>query len=211
MDLSKEFNGVISKIKKQCNNDPKIILEKVIPTANSPGVGELNTVVLWNASRWTAKEDNYEWIELTFPQKYLFPSSYSIRANFNSDYCFAKRWSVYGIKEGDENNMKKWRNIGNSTYSDNSSFCRRLNTNGICKTPGVGTYKLNITHQKEGFRSIRWVLREGSCKNTSILAMSAIEIYGKLVATRFKEVDAIPKVVTTNVQLILQLIIISVS
>ena len=209
MELTSEFNGIISKIKKENNNDPSKILEIVKPTANGNYAGDPITTVLWNASRWTAKLEDYQWFQLTFSQRFLFPKSYTIRANFGANYCFAKKWSVYGIRLGDEENPQKWKIIGNSTYTDNSSFCRSLDSSKNCNGPGIGTYKLNTTRQVEGFRSIRLVLNEGSCGKTQALGFSAIEVYGRLTKIRYKEVDAVRWTRRTNMMLILVMIIIS--
>ena len=173
-----KLNGIIYKLKRKYNNE--YILSKLVkPLSSRNAQGSVNEVVTWDLYRYQAGYDALEkaWIQLSFPLGLIYPTAYSMRG-VNTARCFCNQWKVYGIHEGDESTETNWELLGENRSSE-STYCKIVDIYNYCNDTGVGTYTMN---SKKGFKHLRW-MNDGSCGSScgvKFLAVSAIDIYGKL-------------------------------
>ena len=113
------LNGIIYKL-KQTLTDDIIISDYVTPSSIRDQIGQKNELITWSDSEYQAgpgSASNCPWIQLTFPNHYMYPTAYSMRGVLKG-HCIATSWHIYGIYENDEDNEKNWELLGVNDTSE---------------------------------------------------------------------------------------------
>ena len=189
-----EFKGITYALKRIYNITDPIESNFIIPSAKGSRYGHAETLVLWNEIVFGDILSKDSWIELTFPNRFVFPTAYSFRGPSSKSgtfgYCYAKSWDVYGIHEDDEDKPNKWSFLGSNDVNQSSTFCKKLTESSQqCDDSSIGTFKLKRRRSKIGYRHIRWIMKEGGGKNCSAwaLTVSGIDIYGTLSTSKISK------------------------
>lgn len=180
-----ELNGIIYLLKSNFSIDP-IINSYVIPSA-SVSSSSTSSLVYWNVTNYQIRGSsrNLPWVQLSFPNRYIFPSAYSMRGVFqvNNRFSHAKSWNVYGIHEGAENNEEKWDLLATNNTSE-STYCNLVDEDGYCEDNRTGTFTLKPLPSSRGYRSLRWKYKTGSPSTNYYFSTSGLDVYGILSSSQ---------------------------
>ena len=155
LTVQNELNGIISKL-KQTYSDDEIIANYATPSSIHDITGNSKELITWEYFRYMAgagSASNYPWIQLYFPNGYIYPTAYSMRGNTNTP-CFCKEWNVYGIHEGDINTEGNWELLGQNDTSQ-SIYCVK-DSSSYCNDARVGTFTMKSMISNRGYKYIRW-------------------------------------------------------
>jgi hypothetical protein len=173
-----QLNGIIYKLKNELKVDP-INDNYVIPSSINAAHNNLNTLVNWDAeysSHGPGSSTNQPWVQLSFPNRYIFPTAYSIRGSSSGSW-FSTEWYVYGIQEGDENAENRWDLLSTNKNTE-SIYCITVGSNGECYDLRVGTFNIQNISTK-GYRHLRW-RQKTSCCGGYYFSTTGIDVYGTL-------------------------------
>ena len=176
-----ELKGIIYKLKQKFD-DEIIIRDYVYPSAFKDYPNLKNeTLVKWNYYQYMSgpgSQTNLPWIQLSFPNCFIFPTAYSLRGVNNGASCYSKSWDVYGIHDGDENKGKEsWELLGANDTSQ-STYC--VTTSSYCNSLNIGSFTLKPMQSSVGFKHLRWVSRETAGCTNYYMTTSAVDVYGTL-------------------------------
>ena len=174
------LSGIINEIKTKYNFSNPIKNGMIIPTSSKEELGDVGTVVLWNENVFrTRLEGDNIYVQLMFPNRYLFINAYSLRGiydeeHYNRDY--AKKWRVEGFNVGEEDDRRKWTLLAENTSSE-GDYC---GTGMYCQSLNIATFTTKRINR--GFRYIRWTATASSNPGSYLnFATSGIDVYGKLI------------------------------
>ena len=177
------LKGIIYKLKNELSISNPITSNYVIPSTSGKSIYNVDTLVLWDSSGYqTAGINNGKpWIQLEFPNRYVFPNAYSMRGVKDASWCYANQWKVFGIYEDDILNENDWILLGLNDTTE-APYCNNLNSQNNCNDFNVGTFKMKKISLKKGFRFLRWVYERSNdyCGTCHYFAASALDIYGTL-------------------------------
>ena len=178
-----QLNGIFNYIKKKIGvND----LESTgIVTLSSSGTsyGKLKNIISWDGVAWASTFSSDSWFEITFPNHFVLPHSYSMGAPYfctetgTGSYYYQKEWKVYGYNDWDDENQ--WTLIGD--HDNSNGFCKNAGTS--CREDTTTTFYLQ--RNNKWFKHIRWVLVTPSYFRGPRMTTGGIEIYGALSKTPF--------------------------
>jgi len=170
------LNGIIYKLKNDLKIDP-ISKNYVEVLSMGTRTGNINSLIAWNGT-FSTSFDSKSWFQLTFPERYVFPTHYSFKGP-GDGWCFALEWNVYGIYEGDQSNSNKWVLLAsNNAY--NSNFCS--GHTDYTYGSSVGLFSLTYTNSQTGFRAIRWITSKSSTSCSSpCFTLGGLDIFGTLM------------------------------
>lgn len=169
-------DGIINEIRTKYGISNPIDAGIVIPTASSTqaSYGSIETVVLWNSFGWDTNKESAPYLQICFPNRYVFASSYSIRGINRIDY-YQKAWSVHGFNANEESVESKWMKLAQHNANE-TNFCGGLN---YCASTAVSSY--SIKSLNKGFQCIRWTGIESSEPSSNFrFVASGVELYGAL-------------------------------
>ena len=174
-----ELKGIIYQIINKYNIANPLTNNIIELNSSITQNGDRNTVVLWNQYWQTfLKKPNEVFIQMKFPGRYLFPSGYSMKGTEIGRH-YAKKWSLQGFNEGDENNRNNWELLNENTAAE-GGYCKNVE---VCVTGDVASY--SVSQRTKGYRYLRWTSIESSTSNGDIhFATSEIEIYGVLSSNK---------------------------
>ena len=183
-----ELKGIIYEIKQKYGITDPIKSNIVLASSNGNNENTHDVVVLWNKNSWQSKAAENPWVQLDFPKNYIRPTAYSMRGvKPNDQRCFATKWDVFGICEGDEKYSAKWIKLASNSSSE-TDFCK-ITIQNACFDIRVGTYNIGQIKSNKRFKHIRFVLTD-TCNNPACVgtnnhnfATSGIDVYGTLYAS----------------------------
>ena len=176
-----EFRGIFYQLKNKYHiADP--IRDGVYPSSFGTEFGNIGTLVMWNETKWRTDQDKNAYAMLSFPDRKIIPTAYSMRG-IKGGYTFQVKWIVYGITN--ENLFKDpsyWDILSDDDYIG-SNFCQELNNDGWCDYLSISTFQMNkINHSYKAYSHIRFVQKEGKDDSNPRFAASGIDIYGTLIS-----------------------------
>lgn len=175
-----KLDGIIYVLKNKYKIDP-IVENFVVPSANE-NVNTVNSLVYWNVSGFQipGSSTNLPWVQLSFPNRYIFPTAYSMGSPYKSGaiFSFAKVWDVYGIYENDESNEVNWKLLKTDDTSE-STYCVYL-SGDMCNDNRTGTFVLRQNYLRKGFKHLRWRLKVQSPSSNYYFSTSGLDVYGTL-------------------------------
>ena len=179
-----DLKGIIYKIVNSLGVSDPIASNLVVPAASGTYAGNVSTLVLWDLKSFqTAGTTGKPWVQLEFPKRYIFPSAYSMRgiAPGENGGCFANKWKVYGIYEGDIDVPDYWVALGINDTTE-APYCNKISIYNNCNDFNVGTFTMRRISLEKGFRYIRWVFESSisNCGQMHYFATSALDVYGTL-------------------------------
>ena len=183
-----QLKGIIDKLMNTYQISDPVASNIVVPSSVGDYVNSaqanVKTIVLKDKEYYGTTWGAGAWIQLTFPNRFIFPTAYSLKSTTGS-WSYAKAWNVYGIHAGDENkDVSKWDLLGSNRTSE-SIYCNPADRNGRCTSTDVGTFTLKPMPSRIGYRHIRWVATEGCETNAeSAFATSGVDVYGSLSMIR---------------------------
>ena len=164
------LNGIFHEILKKIS-DPvtKGFFSIVGPTL----CGSLSYLVN-GAGDWASSQGS-SYFEISFGERVLFPTHYSIRGALNHSWCYQTAWEVYGYNISDRDNETKWTKLGKN-YDKPTSAC---SNESLCAGKGTSTFSLSNPNRK-GFQYIRFIATESTCY--SHIVSSGVDFYGSLIS-----------------------------
>lgn len=163
------LDGIINKIKKYSSNP--IDDNLVVPSAVTSKFGVCNSTVTWDGN--FATNDGNPYLTIRFPDRYLFPTHYTIRGT-SVNYEFQKTWDVHGYNKGEDDDSSKWTLLA-SNESTFDTFC----SNGAnCITTKRSTV-FSMIPTKKGFEYIRFTATS-TLGSVIHFTTSGIEFFGSL-------------------------------
>ena len=164
------LDGIFSEIKKKYSSDP--IEDGIVSLNATTSKGNLNYIIQWDGD-W-ASEIGSNYLEIYFPNHFLFPSYYSLKSP-KSDFYYQKEWIVYGFTDDTKSDKKQWSKIHEGISSENV-FC---GTETTCNGEKTNTFQMNTFFPPKGFKYIRFETTVGSNENVHFVS-SGIDFYGFL-------------------------------
>ena len=152
------LKGIIYKLKNVFKINDPISSNYVVPSSIGTRSGDIKSLVIWDDITYGATNVQNSWVQLSFPNRFIFPTAYSLKEPTNGRYSawvFAREWKVYGIHEGEENEEGKWDLLGINDSSQ-TIFCRDVLASGHCVGgTDVGTFMLKPMPSNIGYRHMR--------------------------------------------------------
>ena len=185
-----QLAGILNVIKTTYTNDP--LSENIVKVEASALPGTLlNNIITWNGDFATNYDANS--VIISFPNRHLFPTNYSLKPPTATNFCYQKKWSVYGYNEGESGDQSKWTKLHDGESTDNI-FC---GTGQHCVSKGISTYPLQTFKVPRSFQYIKFISTESSCYEH--FSTGGIDIYGWLTFdNRFPTVEKPPKCTCFN-------------
>lgn len=165
------LDGIINKIKKY--SDDPISDNIVVPSALQSGWGSCNYSITWDGNFASLSGENKNYLIIRFPERYLFPTHYTIRGT-SVAYHYQKTWTVHGYNKGEENNKDSWTLLADNE-STFDTFCG--NEEG-CITTRRSTI-FSMIPSKKGFEYIRFTTTS-TITSGDHFTTSGIEFFGIL-------------------------------
>ena len=164
------LKGIFYELKKYVANP---VSENIVTLYSTTSKGNIESVVMWNGD-WATRIGT-EYLEISFPKHYLFPTHYTLRSPSMS-YYYPKKWIVYGYNsESDRSDQNKWVELHKGISSD-SVFC---GTQPDCDGQRTNTFQMYGLNKSTHFKFIRFVNVEHSSSNVHFVT-SGIDFYGYL-------------------------------
>ena len=163
-----EPHGIIYSIRQKVTNDN--ILNYVVPTAHLLDPGDVNSLVKWD-SYCATKTTQGSYIEIEFKDRFVFPTFYSFKGNYNNLYI-AKEWNLYGlVSQTDTPELIATNTCIGSTY------CTSISS-GYCANNNWGTFAIHGA--KKAYRYFRIESKVPANSGYYRVNMRALEIFGIL-------------------------------
>lgn len=173
------LSGIINEIKNKYGFKDPISSKFVIPNSSYVNPGNVETVVLWNANTFRTRLKSSEdvFVELWFPNRYLYITAYSLQGISDNTIYYQKEWKVEGYNQGEENVRSKWVLLAENTSSQ-GDFC---GTGAYCSGKKIATFTTKKVNK--GFQYIRFTGTQNSYEDGFLtFAASAIDVYGTLTS-----------------------------
>ena len=182
-DSGNELKGIIYTLKTKYKIYDPISSNVVVPQSYGQELGNIGTLVLWNESRWRTGQYSDAWVQLTFPNRKIIPTAYSLKS-CPGGCSYATSWIVYGFNSYESYyNESYWDILSENIDSDNSVFCANKINGGMCDDTSVATFQMNKVNKnsKKGYDTIRWKRLASSDPTNPRFTTAALEIYGTLI------------------------------
>ena len=166
-----KLKGIFYELKTKYVDNP--ISDNIVSLNGTTSDGNINNVILWNGGWASSLYSDY--LEISFPRHYLFPTHYTIKSP-SQDWFYPKKWIVYGYNsELDRKDEDKWIKLHEGISSE-TIFC---GTGSRCDKQRINTFPLNIANkQKTSFKFIRFINVEPTENMHFVTA--GIDFYGYL-------------------------------
>ena len=174
------LSGIIYTLRSKYGINDPITNEIIIPYCNNNVTSIPNNIILWTGF-WGSgfgSESLQVYLELKFPDRYIFPTGYSLKGS-KLDYYYPTEWKVYGYNEEQRDKGEDlWTLLEHRTLTSDIPSCNQA-TDKKCNSESVGTFVFANQMPKFGYRYLRWIAVKSS-ESGPRLAASALDLYGAL-------------------------------
>ena len=182
-DSGDELKGIIYTLRTRYKIDDPMSSHIVVPQSYGQELSDIRTLIFWNASKWRTGMHSDAWVQLTFPNRKIIPTAYSLKS-ITGGLTYAHSWKVYGFNSYESYYSEShWDVISENTENDNPAFCAKKSNGGMCDDTTVATFKMSNANKisPKGYDTIRWKLITPKIENNPRFSTAALEVYGTLI------------------------------